>query len=115
MHAVTHVGARPTPSYRETATTLLRHGPLGIAVPATNSSAKGWTQPVVRLSDLSDAERIALGGRARDDAAYRAPLALWRCQNVCCGHWTTDPFRLPGARELCRFCWTPRPTDTPED
>lgn len=65
---------------------------------------EAWTGPVVRLADLSDAERIALGGRARDDVLPSVHLT-WRCTNPFCRHWTMNGAHLTGR---CNFCFERR-------
>lgn len=79
-----------------------RHGPLGLSVPATDD-VEGWTGPVVRLEDLTDAERIAIGGRARGDDAYRSRHETWRC--VGCREWTMNDAAHWGR---CNWCGVPR-------
>lgn len=82
-----------TPAYRETAKRMRAarraHGPLGVAVPATDEKAEGWTGPVVRLEELTDEERIAIGGRARMDSAYR-PTSIGILHCPVCGHWRDE-------------------------
>lgn len=86
-----------TPSYAATAKRMRRiarkhnprHGPLGVAVPATSENAEGWTGPVVRLEDLTDEQRVAIGGRARTDPAYR-PAGVGICPCPICGHWRDE-------------------------
>lgn len=82
-----------TPTYRETAKRMRAvartHGPLGVAVPATDDRAQGWTGPVVRLDELTDDERIAIGGRARTDPEYSpASVGIRRCP--ACDHWRDE-------------------------
>lgn len=91
-----------TPTYRETAKRMRAarraHGPLGVAVPATDERAEGWTGPVVRLEELTDDERIAIGGRARTDPEYHpASVGILHCPT--CGHWRDES---PAAR--CSTC-----------
>lgn len=84
------------------------HGPLGVAVPSTNATEgelpRQWHGPVVRLADLSDAERIAIGGRARDDIPPSVQ-ETWLCRS--CRSWTINGSYLTGR---CCSCGTPRPT-----
>lgn len=84
-----------------------RHGPLGVSVPATDPHTEGWIGPVVRLENLTDAQRIALGGRARDDAAYTSEHHTWFCAS--CRHWTMRGSYLTG-----RCCWCGTPRGAPE-
>lgn len=83
------------------------HGPLGVAIPGTDLGPRaGWKGGVVRISDLTDEERIAIGGRARSDPAYRSVIEPWICQNPCCRHWTRSTDSLTPDR--CNWCGTPR-------
>lgn len=61
-----------------------------------------WTGPVVRLADLTNAERVAIGGRARADYPP-CEHHTWRCRG--CRQWTMNGAYRSGR---CNFCGVPR-------
>jgi hypothetical protein len=77
---------------------VLAHGPLGVCVPTLR-----WKGDVIRLDDLTDAERIAIGGRAR--GAYPpSEVQSWLCRS--CWTWASNGAYRVGR---CNWCHAPRP------
>lgn len=63
---------------------------------------EGWTGPVVRLADLTDAELVALGAPPR--ARQLRSEVLERCANPYCREWPISGSRAAGR---CLLCHTP--------
>jgi hypothetical protein len=70
-----------------------------------HAALPAWTGPVVRLGDLSAAERVELGDRTL--ARPRSVHLTWRCAARHCRQFT-----MHGAYKIgrCNFCHEPRPS-----